>query len=142
MSEAPEFQQIKGRYQGGIDPATKLRNGEGTYSYTNSFFQYQGNWVNGVKTGEGALIMGDGGYYQGAFVEGEMTGKGKRVWADGSYFEGDFSTGEKHGYGEMHYGFKMNAKDESYTGDWIDNRREGKGFLTMRDGTTLKGTFE
>jgi hypothetical protein len=86
--------------------------------------------------------MADGGYYQGNFIEGEMSGKGKRVWADGSYFEGDFSIGEKHGYGEMHYGLKMNTKDESYFGDWIDNRREGNGLLKMRDGTTLKGIFQ
>jgi hypothetical protein len=31
---------MKGRYAGGINPATKLREGQGSYTYTNTFFQY------------------------------------------------------------------------------------------------------
>lgn len=32
------FQEIKGRFKGDIDPVTKLRNGTGTYTYTNNYF--------------------------------------------------------------------------------------------------------
>lgn len=34
------FKVTKDRYVGAIDPVTKLRNGQGTYTYTNPFFQY------------------------------------------------------------------------------------------------------
>lgn len=34
------FVDQKGRYKGDIDPVTKLRNGNGVYTYTNPFFQY------------------------------------------------------------------------------------------------------
>ena len=32
------FIDQKGRYKGDIDPVTKLRNGNGVYTYTNAFF--------------------------------------------------------------------------------------------------------
>jgi len=32
------IQDFKGRYQGDIDPKTKLRIGTGTYTYSNNFF--------------------------------------------------------------------------------------------------------
>lgn len=38
--EDAKFKDQKGRYKGEIDPVSKLRTGTGTYTYTNSFFQY------------------------------------------------------------------------------------------------------
>ena len=32
------YRLTKDRYVGGIDPVTKLRNGQGTYTYTNPYF--------------------------------------------------------------------------------------------------------
>lgn len=43
------YQVNKDRYVGEVDPTTKLRNGQGCYTYVNPYFQYQGTWVNGVK---------------------------------------------------------------------------------------------
>ena len=37
---------------------------EGTYLYSNSFFQYEGEWKQGLKHGQGRLSMGDGSYYE------------------------------------------------------------------------------
>ncbi len=59
---------------------TKLREGTGTYTYENKFFQYQGEWVNNVKHGEersnslgkGTLLMRDGSSYSGNFSNGEI----------------------------------------------------------------------
>ena len=69
-----EFKVTKYRYVGDIDPVTKLRHGQGTYTYTNQYFQYQGTFVNGTKTGEGVLLMRDGGKYAGQFENGEIMG--------------------------------------------------------------------
>ena len=69
-----EFKVTKDRYVGDIDPVTKLRHGQGTYTYTNPYFQYQGTFVNGTKTGEGVLLMRDGGKYAGQFENGEIMG--------------------------------------------------------------------
>ena len=60
-----EYKVTRDRYVGDIDPVTKLRNGQGCYTYTNPFFQYQGTFDNGKKTGEGVLLMRDGSKYAG-----------------------------------------------------------------------------
>ena len=63
-----QFLEQKDRYKGDIDPVTKLRAGTGTYTYTNPFFQYQGEWVDGKKHGRGVLLMKDGSRFVGQFV--------------------------------------------------------------------------
>jgi len=62
-----EYRPTKDRYVGSIDPVTKLREGQGCYTYTNPFFQYQGDFKEGRKHGEGTLIMRDGSRYVGDF---------------------------------------------------------------------------
>jgi hypothetical protein len=102
---------VRGRYTGEVDPATKLRSGQGIYQYPNGYFQYQGEWKDGKKNGFGALVMRDGSFYKGDWVMGEQTGQGKRVWEDGSSYIGKFDEGEKNGYGEMTYGTLNSAKE-------------------------------
>ena len=52
---------------GDIDPVTKLRHGEGVYTFPNQFLQYKGQYEHGVKQGYGMLLMKDGSYYEGEF---------------------------------------------------------------------------
>lgn len=125
-AEQVSYQVNKDRYVGDIDPATKLRNGQGCYTYTNPYFQYQGTWVDGVKSNEGCLVMRGGGSYQGQFKDGEIHGRGKRTYDDGTEYIGEFVMGEKHGVGQIKYG-KRNWKEESYKGDWQMNCRSGQG---------------
>ena len=47
-----QYKQTKDRYVGGIDPVTKLRQGHGCYTFTNPFFQYQGEFDKGKKSGK------------------------------------------------------------------------------------------
>ena len=58
-----EEKERKDRYIGGIDPVTGLRNGHGTYKYSNPYFTYEGEWVDGLKHGNGWLKFADGGYF-------------------------------------------------------------------------------
>ena len=102
-----EYRTQKDRYVGDIDPVTKLRHGEGTYTYSeNPFFQYQGTYQNGIKQTKehsSSLIMRDGSRYTGEFTSGEMTGQGIKQWADGRVYKGQFQEGELHGQGIMYY---------------------------------------
>eukprot|EP00347_Sterkiella_histriomuscorum_P017342 403349752 len=132
-----EFQQTKDRYFGQIDPVTKLRNGEGIYTYENAFFQYKGQWLNGVKHGYGILIMKDGTYYEGEFNQGEINGKGERRYTDGSIYKGEFRQGEKDGYGELQY----IKTGEWYKGNWVLNVRQGQGTYFTKDRNTYTGEF-
>ncbi len=78
-----------------------MRNGKGSYVYENSFFTYTGEWVNGVKHGQGKLLLKDGSYYEGEFNEGEIMGDGEFHYANGSVYKGSFHFGEKNGKGEL-----------------------------------------
>ncbi len=134
------YQTNRDRYVGDIDPKTKLRNGQGCYTYTNPYFQYQGVWNNGVKDKEGTLLMRDGGSYQGEIKNGEINGNGRRKLDDGTEYHGEFVMGEKHGYGEIIYG-QRNWKEESYKGEWNMNVRSGFGQLKLRNGIHFSGNF-
>ena len=117
---------------GDLDPVTKLRHGQGVYTYENSYFQYKGEYDNGQKHGNGVLLMKDGSRYEGEFVDGEITGRGERTYPDGSLYNGAFKLGEKHGYGEVTYV----RTGEWYKGEWNLNIRQGQGTLFSKDKNT------
>ena len=47
-------------YIGSIDPETTRRHGLGKYTYSNPFFTYEGEYVDGKKNGRGTLKMNSG----------------------------------------------------------------------------------
>jgi hypothetical protein len=112
-------------------------NGRGTFVHTNSFFTYTGDWKNGVKHGNGILIMRDGSSYEGQFLNGEITGKGVKRWPSGSTYSGEFQDGEINGEGSY-----VGSDGERFTGHFVNNRREGQGELQTEDGTVFKGGFQ
>jgi hypothetical protein len=69
---------------------TKLRQGQGVYTYENKYFQYKGDFERGVKHGEGVLLMRDGSRYEGEFQDGEINGQGERTYPDGTVYKGQF----------------------------------------------------
>jgi len=123
---------------------TKLREGEGTYTYhENPFFQYQGQYERGVKQTQSGnastLILRDGTRYTGEFRDGEITGQGVKSWPDGRAYEGEFTEGEMHGFGTLVYNVKQS--DLRYEGNFHLNSREGQGTLTKKSGDVFRGNF-
>jgi|AntAceMinimDraft_5_1070358.scaffolds.fasta_scaffold08903_4 hypothetical protein len=116
-----------------------LRHGPGSYSFSNSFFGYQGDFVAGEMHGVGRLAMGDGGSYEGDFVDGEIIGRGIRAWPDGRRYEGQFVLGEMDGEGTH----TAPGPDGvvTYQGKMASNRREGHGVLTGGGGDVFEGEF-
>ncbi|KAG2433102.1 hypothetical protein HYH02_012805 [Chlamydomonas schloesseri] len=139
------------------DIVSGKRHGFGTYQYPNSFFKYEGQWVNGEKHGLGKLSMRDGAYYEGEFVHGEIVGQGTRRFANGDVYIGTFDMGLMQGFGVMtlHNGdtyqgpFVQNnfqgvgvythASGDVYEGDFVKHQRTGQGRLTCADGSTYEG---
>ncbi|KAL4465492.1 hypothetical protein ABPG72_009430 [Tetrahymena utriculariae] len=120
--ENSTMKQNRETYVGDKDPWTKQRQGKGVYTFQNSFFQYQGEWVDGKKHGQGILRMKDGTFYEGQFIEGEIEGYGKMIYANGNSYVGNFHLGEREGQGEFR------AKiGEVYSGEWCQNYKHGKG---------------
>ncbi|CAI9715126.1 Hypothetical predicted protein [Octopus vulgaris] len=123
------------KYEG--EQKKALRNGYGVYHYSNTFFKYEGEWVNSKKHGFGTLTLKDGSYYKGNFYNGEIEGSGFKYFArTQDKYTGEFKAGELHGQGIMEYknGFV-------YDGNWCENKKEGYGELKFPDGSVYKGYF-
>ena len=72
-----------------------LKNGKGTLYYPNGNIQYEGDWVNNKKEGNGKYILEDGEYYKGEWKNGSINGKGTLYYSNGNIqYEGDFINGE------------------------------------------------
>ena len=96
---------LQGSYVGSQN-SKAIRDGHGTYLYSNSSFSYEGQYVNGIREGFGRLLLGTPGeepewVLEGTFQNGEVNGFGRKRWADGSSYEGNFVMGELHGQGRL-----------------------------------------
>lgn len=118
----------------------QVRHGSGVYRFKNAFFEYEGDWRNGVMNGHGKLLFADGGCYEGDFVDGEIEGHGLRTWPDGSSYSGQFLRGERHGLGR--HELYANGKQEVYEGQWDHNLLHGNGIYENLDvGDRYEGEF-
>ena len=117
------------RYRGELS-ADGQREGEGTYTYENTFYTYAGQWRNGVKDGRGKLSLADGGWYEGDFMAGEICGQGTRLKATGERYVGSFVDGEMSGVGRIE-----RVDGSVYTGHFVSNRYDGDGRLEVSRGS-------
>jgi len=133
-----EVTHVGSRYEGSVSIATGRREGQGTYMYPNSFFTYEGEWLDGKKHGRGRMDFGDGyGYYEGDFCEGEILGQGAQCWRDGTVYTGQYVSGERHGQGSMD-----RSDGSSYNGSWQWNKYAGEGELNLPNGDCYIGAFK
>ena len=130
-----------------------VRHGKGTYTYPNRFFSYSGDWVEGVKHGQGVFTLGDGSEYEGQFANGEIQGHGLRKWPNGSSYSGEFHRGEMHGGARsvaifLHRaasscadGIFIYANGDKYEGGFKGNKRDGEGRIECANGNSFAGHF-
>ena len=59
-----------------------------------------------------------------------------KTYANGDKYEGDFVDDKKHGKGVYVY-----ANGDKYEGDWLDGKKHGKGVITFADGNKYEGDF-
>ena len=150
-------------YQEGFFVNGKL-NGYGEHISNAYGFSYKGYFENGVRSGEGILVMdginGTTKYiYEGSFLNGKyngkgtltyksmsytgdfvndlMSGKGVYLYSNGDKYVGSFVNGRWEGYGEYYW-----ANGDYYKGNFSNNMRNGNGELAFANGTKQKGLFE
>ncbi len=87
-------------------------NGKGVFTWPDSA-RYEGDFLNGKRTGQGVLLWPNGDRHEGAFLDDKRTGKAVFVKKDGLRYEGDY-------------------KDDVAT---------GQGVLTKPNGDQFTGTF-
>ena len=97
---------------------------------------YEGDLVDGKRTGKGVIIWENGNKYEGDWVENKRTGKGVYTWKSGNKYEGDFIDGNFHGKG-----IKTWSNGDKYEGDFVDDKRTGKGVYTWENGDKYEGDF-
>eukprot|EP01034_Spumella_vulgaris_P027235 gene27234-33926_t len=89
---------------------------------------YCGDWVNGLRSGEGSQIFAPKGKitgsYTGTWLDGDITGRGVWKYASGGVYSGDFLNGLREGQGEYKY----------TDGEWLDDLPHGRGVMRSSDG--------
>ena len=71
-----------------------------TVTYANGD-QYQGDFVNGLREGEGVYTFANTDVYEGAFEAGQFHGKGKFTTHLGDVYEGYLTHGHITGFGKI-----------------------------------------
>ena len=113
------------------------RTGKGRLIFENGDI-YEG----GKRTGKGRLIFENGDIYEGDFVDGKRTGKGRLIWKNGDVYEGDFVDNKRTGKGKFIWRDKGNIYcGNIYEGDFLNGKRTGKGRLIWKDGGVYEGDF-
>jgi len=118
-----------GMYKGwGIKYIGEWLNGTKTgrgIMYTTTSFEYKGIWYPPNSS-----------FYEGDFINGEKTGWGKQQFPNGDYYEGSYINGERNGFGTYYF-----KNGEIYTGAFVKNNFEGYGILKYTDGYVFMGLF-
>lgn len=120
-------------YEG--DVVNGKRSGEGLF--TNSIGQtYEGNWLNGLKHGRGKQFYDKNRTitYDGCWELGYRNGYGVMTFENGNMFKGYWLKNKKHGRGMMMW----KDKNEIYLGDWFQNQQHGKGEHIWYDGPSIE----
>lgn len=134
--------------------------GEGRI-YDNDQVVYEGGFSEGQYSGKGTLYEEGQLVYEGEFQAGQRSGIGKAYRNSKVIYEGGFAadlydgTGSEYRMGKLHYkgDFRNGLFDGNgteyysdgsirYRGGFVEGVYSGDGMLTLKDGTTIRGTFE
>ena len=99
--------------------------------------RFQGDYVEGHRTGHGVLDMPKSGYrYEGEFLNSARSGHGVAQWATGERYEGNFDSGRASGQGvfEGRGGYR-------YEGSFAAGWPQGKGRAISVKGNRYDGEF-
>jgi len=95
---------------------------------------------NGEKNGKGKMTWtadpSKGDIYEGEWKDDNMHGKGIYKFHGGKIYSGEWYCGDMHGQGIMKY------NDGFYEGEFIHDKREGKGKKTWTDGPSKGDVYD
>jgi uncharacterized protein (TIGR02145 family) len=111
-----------------------LRDGEGTTYYKNGE-KLVGHWEKDLFNGSGTLSQENGDKYIGGWKAGLYEGEGRVEYINGDSFIGHFTNGQRNGPGV--YQYKNGSKKD---GDWSSDKYTGYCELVYTDGATFKGS--
>ena len=118
------------------------RHGKGKLNWSNGDI-YLGDWKNDKPNGKGKFFFKQGfadmkksDSYIGQVKDWLRHGRGTYTWVKQSMkYTGIWKNGKRHGYGEY------KEDDSIYKGQWKDDRRWGKGKITIKKQHSISGNF-
>lgn len=72
--------------------------------------------------------------YNGEYLSGLRHGEGEAIYLNGDSYKGTWAEGYRYGYGEFFY----LAQGLSFKGDWLDNLKNGSGVAVFSNGDSLE----
>lgn len=149
------------------EDANRIREGFDTLTRPDGYI-YRGNWANDKRHGEGYETLPDGTNYDGDWHNDKKSGWGVSTYLDGTEHKGDWLDGVKHGWGRITYGsgndklkgriysghWRMDGDNlygkgeilypngDTYTGEWVNEARHGRGIHKSADGNIYISTWE
>lgn len=118
-----------------------MRQGQGVIVWQNGD-RYEGNWENNKMNGQGTYIWSSGNKYVGQWVNDTRTGKGTEYYTDGNRFEGYFKNGKRNGAGVEYYTNAVLGKAVRIECEWVDGKRSGFSREYFRSGAYWSGHYE
>lgn len=92
---------------------------------------YDGEWKQGVKSGNGMWKGINNESYIGEWKDSKCEGYGVHVWANGDRYEGEWKGCLKHGSGRIYY-----QNGDIYVGGHYNGKMHGKGQYEWGSGGT------
>lgn len=122
-------------YKGGIEILNYKKCGPGEILYSDGS-QKIGYFFDDNFVGWNTYIDKEGSIYVGLFIDGNLNGKGIKYNLENDHiYKGDFINGLRHGFGKDY------RKDLRYEGEFVNDKRCGKGQIMFSSGDEYKGEF-
>ena len=97
QSQKVELQLEDGRYVGEVSNGKP--HGKGIIYYKSddevNRVSYEGDWVDGIRTGNGVMIWKNGARLEGGWKNGKSSGYGIENYANGDRYEGNYENGKR-----------------------------------------------
>ena len=98
---------------------------------------YEGRWREDMYDGDGTYVYEDGTSYVGKWAHNMKHRHGRQTFPDGSVYEGGFLRDKFQGQGRLVY-----AAGGVYEGAWVEGRMQGHGVFTAVEGEVYDGDWE